>query len=512
MSAESIPGRSAIGGIARSGSANLMAAGIGSAANLLIIVIITRGWSPALAGAFFAVTSIFLLTLSLVELGVDQGFVRFQARNIALGRMVSNRRILRVGYLSVSGVSVVAAGVMALLAGQIARLVADAETYKNATLMVQILIAALPVAAAYDLLLAQTRGRSYMRPTILIERICRPLLQVLLLIVVILAGHSDPALLAAAWVVPYSIGLLVLVVWARRLPASQDDTAPVVAPDEHPVQEFWKFTAPRGVARFFQVGLQRADIAIVAALAGPAASAVYAAATRFLVVGQVATQALQQVSEPHLARLIALDQHHAVRYVYHQLTLWSIALTWPLYLLVAIFAEPLLTVIFGTHYAQGHLTLTVLSLTMLFATAMGPVDVLLLMAGRSGLSLINTGTALVIDVVGCIVLIPLIGIEGAALAWAVAIITRNVMGMIQVSRQLHMTPFTLTSARMGMTCLVLFGVFPATVSLLTGSTAALLAIVIGCAVAYAVVVWRKRDSLALRDLIRRRRSLPSTLP
>lgn len=502
MSKVGASNRSVIGGIARSGSANLLAAGIGSVANLLIVVVVSRGWSPALAGSFFAVTSIFLVTLALAELGVDQGFVRFHARNIALGRPQANLRILRTGFFAVLSVSVLVATVVTLLAGPLGHLVADADTARDATRMLEVLAIALPLAACYDLVLAKTRGHSAMRPTIFVERICRPVLQILLLLLVATVGSADPRLIAAAWAAPYLFGLVATLAWLRHLPPIETAGIPhTTEPGE--IGEFWRFTAPRGVARLFQVGLQRADIAIVAALAGPTAGALYTAATRFLVVGQVATQALQQVSEPHLARLIALHEQTSVRSIYHQLTLWSVALTWPLYLVVAVFAEPLITLIFGSEYAAGSLSLTILALTMLFATAMGPVDVLLLMAGRSGLSLVNTGLALAIDVLGCLLLIPILGIEGAAIAWAAAIVGRNLLGMFQVARHLHMTPATPISAAMGLVCIVLFGAIPATTQMLTGSTAAAVGATVVSLIAYLVVAGRRSEDLALKELVKR---------
>lgn len=498
MSAVGSTSQSAIGGIARSGSANLLAAGIGSVANLLIVVVVSRSWAPGLAGAFFAVTSVFLVVLSIVELGVDQGFVRFHARNIALGQTPANRKILRSGFAAVIVVSATTAALGLLLAGPVGRLVADSETEQEAVRMLQVLAVALPVAACYDLLLAVTRGHSVMRPTILVERIFRPTLQILFLILVAAEG-ATPSLMAAAWTAPYLVGLLVTLVWVRRLPRSPRDDAPA---EQRVIAEFWHFTGPRGVARFFQVALQRADIAIVAAIAGPAAGALYTAATRFLVVGQVATQALQQVSEPHLARLLAVEDRVAVRSVFHQLTLWSLTLTWPIYLLVAVFSEDLLRWIFGAGYAAGAFSLTILALTMLFSTAMGPVDVLLLMAGRSGLSLINTGVALAIDVVGCLLLIPIAGIEGAAVAWSAAIVSRNLLGMFQVSRHLSMTPLTGRAATMGSISVVLFGCIPAVTMGLFGSASATAAAAIG-AMAYAIVISRQSDALALKDLLRR---------
>lgn len=490
-----------IQGIARSGSANLLAAAVGSVANLLIVVVVSRGGSTAQAGSFFAVTSVFLVTLSLVELGVDQGFVRFHARNIALGRPHANRTVLRSGLVPVLCLSSIAAGAGFLASGPLGRLVADAETEHAATAMMQVLALSLPVAAAYDLLIAKTRGHSVMKPTIFIERIGRPVLQIALLMLV-MTFWPNPTLIAAAWIAPYLVGLLAVLACLARLPqATMPDTSN--PSDAGIVSEFWRFTAPRGVARFFQVGLQRADIAIVAALAGPTAGALYTAATRFLVVGQVATQALQQVTEPHLARLIALNEWSTVRSVFHQLTLWSITLTWPLYLLVAVFAQPLLGWIFGDAYTAGSWSLTILAMAMLFSVAMGPVDVLLLMAGRSGLSLMNTGVALALDVIACLALVPLLGIEGAAIAWASAIVTRNILGLAQVGRHLRMTPLNSDTVASALICLALFGVAPG-VAHVAGGLPAAIGISLTATLCYLIILRQKSGTLGLSGLLQRR--------
>ena len=53
---------------------------------------------------------------------------------------------------------------------------------------------------------------------------------------------------------------------------------------------------------------------------------------------------------------------------------------------------------------------------MLVATACGPVDSMLLMGGRSVLSLINTGLALATNVALDLVLVPELGVRAAARA------------------------------------------------------------------------------------------------
>ena len=83
--------------------------------------------------------------------------------------------------------------------------------------------------------------------------------------------------------------------------------------------------------------------------------------------------------------------------------------------------------VFGDGYDVASDVVLILSLTMLLATACGPVDSVLLMAGRSWLSLRNSTVALAVNVGLNVVLIPLDGIRGAAIAWSVAIVVRNLL-------------------------------------------------------------------------------------
>ena len=68
-------------------------------------------------------------------------------------------------------------------------------------------------------------------------------------------------------------------------------------------------------------------------------------------------------------------------------------LAWPLYFTLAVFA-PLLLQVFKPQYAAGATSLELLAVAMLVATAIGPVDIVLLMGGRSMWNLFNVVVAL----------------------------------------------------------------------------------------------------------------------
>jgi O-antigen/teichoic acid export membrane protein len=361
--------------------------------------------------------------------------------------------------------------------------------------MLHALAIVLPVAALHDLVIASTRGAGTMRPTVLVDNIGRLGLQSVAVLVVYLAGGGASAL-ALAWSLPYALGLVAGACWLRALIARPTRAAAPSSTWAVLAREFWAYTAPRAIARITQTALKRADIVLVAALASPVDAALYTAATRFIVVGQLFVQSVQQALSPHLSALFTRGQTSAADSVFRAATLWSVIASWPFYLVLAGFS-PALMGVFGEGYGGGQDVVLVLSLTMLLATACGPVDSVLLMAGRSWLSLRNSTVALAVNIGLDLLLIPVAGIRGAAIAWAVAIVVRNVQPLLQVRRQLAMWPVTRSTVQVSALAVACFG----SVSLLVLTTSLPVAVqatlLCAASAAYLVVIRSWRDRLGL---------------
>jgi O-antigen/teichoic acid export membrane protein len=263
---------------------------------------------------------------------------------------------------------------------------------------------------------------------------------------------------------------------------------------------FWSFTGPRAVATVAQIVVQRLDIVLVAVISGPAQAAVYAAATRFLVAGQLANAALIQAAQPQLSRLFAIGDRPAAAAVYRATTAWLILLTWPLYLLSAQYGPQLLAV-FGHSYASGARVVVILALAMLLATACGQVDLVLTTTGRSRWSLQNGLLAMTVNVAVDVALIPRQGITGAAIGWAAALAVSNLIPLAQVAVVAKVHPFGRgPAAAIGVTA-VAFGAVPlaARAALGPGLPAALAGGTAGAVLAVAGL-WAFRGALGLAVL------------
>lgn len=504
--------------VARGGLVNLGGALLSAIATLGITVVVTHNFSRSVAGAFFVAMSLFLIVEAVANLGAYNGAIYFIARLRALH---ADRRIPAIMRATVIPVLVSsAAGALAVFffAYPLARLLIDGQSVGGVSVTVlaaalRALAVALPFAALADTLLGATRGYHDMRPTVFIDRIGRSGLQAIGVIAAALAGSA--ALLAPLWAVPYLGTSVAALLWLRRVtrrharelaasgesqPAPRPAAGQPVVDNRHGkpnAKGFWQFTGPRSLASVAQIVIQRLDIVLVGALRGPVDAALYTAATRFLVAGQLGNAAISMAAQPQLTKLFAVGDRTGANAVYQATTGWLILITWPLYLLVAIFGPDVLA-IFGRAYHGGAAVMLILALAMLVATACGQVDTVLITTGRSSWSLCNGLLAMGVNVGLDLALIPRYGITGAAIGWAAAIGVTNLVPLVQVALAARVHPFGSGTAAALLLSTLSFAIIPLTARIMAGDTVTVTvtAIAIGCAV-MAAGLWALRWTLQL---------------
>lgn len=444
--------RAAMNRAARGSALNLVGAAVSAVTNFVLTVAVTRGVSKDIAGSLFAITSVFLMAASVGRLGTDTGLVYFIARARAQNDTGRVRDYVR----SALGPVLIVAVVMVALILASAPFLGGVISRTHTGLAVQYLLALallIPCIGLENVALSATRGLGTMRPNALIEQIGRPLLQYAMVLLALVL--HDVALLALAWGFCYApaavLAWLSLRRRLRRLDAgsSQGKCG----------REFWRFTAPRSIASIMQLALQRMDIVLVAIIAGPSHAAVYTAATRFVVVGQMGRNAVSLAVQPDMAQSMHRGDHRATNRLYQSTTAWLMLVTWPVYLTLCVAGDVVLR-LFGDGYAAGATVLLLVASGMLVATLCGDVDIVLIMASRTSWSLVNVTSALLVNLVLDLLLIPHLGILGAAIGWAVAIVVKNVSALVQVAFRLRLHPFGRATLLAAILCLVGFGLIP----------------------------------------------------
>src|SRR6266516_215463 len=214
-------GGSGLAEVARGGTLNLAGAAISAVATLGVTVIVTRQFSRPVAGAFFTAISLFLIIEAVASLGAYTGVVYFIARLRSLGEEGRIPAILRAAVIPVIVASLLGTALMLLVAGPLANVLLDGHLGHNGAgpgavaNALRALALALPFATLLDVFLGASRGYRDMRPTVMVDRIGRSLIQCLAVSAAAAAGSA--ALLAPLWAVPYIPAAAVAWLWLRRI-------------------------------------------------------------------------------------------------------------------------------------------------------------------------------------------------------------------------------------------------------------------------------------------------------
>jgi O-antigen/teichoic acid export membrane protein len=275
---------------------------------------------------------------------------------------------------------------------------------------------------------------------------------------------------------------------------------------------FWRFAAPRGFAGTFQVVVIWLDILLVGALISRHAAGVYSAVSKLALAGAYALEGTRLAIGPQLSALLARDQHDRAARLHQSATGWLVMASWPLYIVIAIFPAVVLG-IFGHRYAPGATALVVLALAMLVNLGTGNVTVVLLMGGKSSLSAWNALAALIVNVALNLILLPRIGLEGAAIAWAASIVVENVAAVVEVWSTLRIRPFGTGYWLLAAGSAGCFGITGLAARFLLGEKLVALAVATAVGlVAFAAILYLARGRLQLAGLgeaLRLRAASPS---
>ncbi|MUV88597.1 oligosaccharide flippase family protein [Halapricum sp. CBA1109] len=145
---------------------------------------------------------------------------------------------------------------------------------------------------------------------------------------------------------------------------------------------------------------------------------------------------------PMLTRLHEQGKTVEMRRTYQVLTKWMVVLIMPIF--VVLFFSPRLIIgtFFGTDYIPGVLALRILLAGKFFAIIMGlNAQALIALGDNKVVSYIALGETAV-NVALNVALIPVVGIEGAAIGMAVSTVVGDLLGVAILYRRFGLHPFT----------------------------------------------------------------------
>jgi O-antigen/teichoic acid export membrane protein len=485
--------------VARGGAINVLGIGANGILQFLLVVVVSRGMGPGGAGVFYQAIALFMIVTAAAQFGSDAGVIRMLHVYGARGRESDRRRMLGIALGTVFAISGILALAMFLAAPVVADVFMRGVSSGTSIRLIRILAPFVPLATVTLVTLAATRAFGRMIPTVAVENVGKPTVRLLLVLVAVATG-AGIVTVTLYWVVPVAVGfavaLYILTVMARRRGIrSEAETSPGIR--RRLAREFWLFSAPRGAAGIVEITLGWLDILILGAFRPAAEVGVYAAVSRTVVAALFVLRATNKAFQPRISALLADGQREEAQTLYQVATWWLMAASLPIYITLALFPGFLLG-IFGDGFQIGKTALLILSLAMLINVSTGNVNAVLVMGGKGLWNLLNSSAALTLNVLLNILLIPRIGLLGAAIAWAVSIVVPNMAAVLQVRWFLGLRPFGEGFATVTVASALCFGAVGLGVRALMGSSLGsfILFAVISAAL-YGLTLFRNRERIHL---------------
>jgi O-antigen/teichoic acid export membrane protein len=409
---------------------NIVGLAAGVAAAFGVQVLIGRHLGRSGLGLVTVAVQVAFVAAAGSRFGMDLSAVRDVAIGRGAGRLATMRSLVERCTGVAFAVSVAAAVVIAGVA-------AAAGSREIA-----IAAASIPLAAATNVYLGATRGLKQMGPTLWVFWIGQPLAWIALAVLAFAAGGGVDA---AVW--SYDLSWLLGLVGARMLwrRASAGFGDARATPEE--VRAALRFGLPRAPSALLAQALFWADLWVVGFYVSNAQVGTYAAVGRISQVLLLFLTSVNLLFSPFAADLHSRGLREQLDALFKSATRWALAATIPVVIILWVAAADVLAA-FGPRYAGGEDALRILLAGQLVNVATGSVAFVLIMVGRTGLDLVDNAVAVAVLVGLAAPLSSAHGIEGAAIASAVAIGGVNLLRLFQVSRVVGIQPYTADYVRL----------------------------------------------------------------
>lgn len=290
----------------------------------------------------------------------------------------------------------------------------------------------LPMIALGDTLDGTARANGWPMAAMQYTYLIRPVLVILMMLLALLLGFetsATTAMLAAL------LATIITSLWQLLATKSRLKNRIPSGKAQFEYRKWLRFALPMLVIDGIGFLMTNSDVVIVGLYMPPDQVAVYFAAAKTIVLMQFVFFAVKAAAGPRFANLMAKGNSSDLREVACQIARWSF---WPSLAmgLLLLLAGPWLLALFGQGFASGYPLIGILFLGFLTKSAIGPAETLLNMAGKQFLCVWLYAITFLTNVTLNIILIPVYGLKGAAIATSLAMALETLLLLSATRHQL----------------------------------------------------------------------------
>lgn len=168
---------------------------------------------------------------------------------------------------------------------------------------------------------------------------------------------------------------------------------------------------------------------------------IYSAALNTCVFLGVVSTAFGFIFIPLISELYSQDKKEEIRNIYKTSTRWMFSIIFPTFLIFILFPDNILRILFGEEFVLGSLSLIILSFGVLFSISTGLSIETTIAIGKNKVINYITSIAASSNIILNIILIPIYGMIGAAIAMASAYIIWSFLTLYYLYKKINIQPY-----------------------------------------------------------------------
>ncbi|MBP2029950.1 O-antigen/teichoic acid export membrane protein [Methanohalophilus levihalophilus] len=137
-----------------------------------------------------------------------------------------------------------------------------------------------------------------------------------------------------------------------------------------------------------------------------------------------------QILFPVLATLYAERKLRHLGNIYSIVTKWIFSIVFPGFLLMVLFSNDILAILFGEAYVSGANALAILAFGVFISATVGPAQQIITVYGKTKTIMWGSSFTAIINIILNFLLIPLYGVSGAAIATSISITLVSIFHLI----------------------------------------------------------------------------------
>jgi O-antigen/teichoic acid export membrane protein len=294
----------------------------------------------------------------------------------------------------------------------------------------------LPFFTFMMMILWATQGFQTVTYASYVQQMIRPALFLLLVPIFYLLGARIVGTIAA-YGVSMLLGSLVAVYYLRKLfPPLFDNKVPA----RFETKELFAVSVPMSITAGAQYLNTWSAVWVMGAFAAAGPVGIFTAAARTATLSTIVRFAFSGIFSPIISSFYARGELEDLGRLYKDVSRWIFTGAFALFLPIVLLSQQILA-IFGPGFTAGWTALIIVSAAQLYSSSVGPTPRMLAMTGNQNVAMFTTAAAAIVGLVVSFALVPSLGMLGAALGMAAAIVTENTGTMLAVRRRLGFLPY-----------------------------------------------------------------------